>query len=318
MQLLECVPNFSEGRDKGIIDSIAHAMGTITGVNLLNIDTGETVNRTVITFIGPPAAVCTAAFAGIKRAAETIDMRRHRGVHPRLGSTDVCPLIPLANISDEEALNLADRLAQRVGTELRIPVYLYEKSAIKPHRKYLAQIRSGQYEGMAKKMHLPGWKPDYGPLDFNRQTGVTVIGVRDLLIAFNINLIGNVLPEALEIAKELRKNRASGRLRFCRALAWYLPEINRTQVTTNLTNYKVTALHTVFEQVKHLAQERGLQVTGSELVGMVPSEALIDAGRCYAGKEDRPPEELMALAVKQLNLNDLYPFHLTEKVLSTF
>jgi glutamate formiminotransferase/formiminotetrahydrofolate cyclodeaminase len=315
---MECVPNFSEGRDKHIIDSIASVIGAVAGIQLLDIDMGATVNRTVITFIGPPVAVCTAAFNAIKCAAEKIDMRRHHGVHPRLGSTDVCPLISLKNISDEEGLRLADGLAQRVGNELYIPVYLYEKSAKIPHRKHLAQIRSGQYEGMAEKMQLPGWQPDYGPLDFNDHVGVTVIGQRDLLIAFNINLKGNVLKAAREIVQKLHENRTSGQLKFYRVLAWYIPEIDRTQVTTNLTNYKKTALHTVFEEIKRLAEERELQVSGSELVGLVPSEALLDTGIYYAGEAHKSQKELMVLAVKRLNLNDLYPFEINKKVLPFF
>jgi glutamate formiminotransferase/formiminotetrahydrofolate cyclodeaminase len=318
MQLMECVPNFSEGRDKKVIHAIAGMIAGIPHAQILDIDMGFTVNRTVITFIGPPDAVSAAAFAAIECAVQKIDMRNHQGLHPRLGSTDVCPFVPIKGIAENEALVLVDNLAQRVGNELQIPVYLYEKSAKNPNRKNLAQIRSGQYEQGAIKIKRPDWQPDYGPAVFNSRTGVTVMGIRDYLIAFNINLKGNVLNDARKIVHQIRANRIKGTLQFCRVLSWYLPEINRTQVTTNLTNYKVTGMHAVFEEVKRLAESGGLQVTGSELVGLVPHDALLETGRFYAGTRDLLPEELFAVAVQKLNLNDLYPFDPKKKILGPF
>jgi glutamate formiminotransferase/formiminotetrahydrofolate cyclodeaminase len=318
MQLMECIPNFSEGRDKKVIDAIVGAISEIAGIRILDIDIGSTVNRSVITFVGPPETVSDAAYAAIKCAAQKIDMRRHNGLHPRLGSTDVCPFVPVKGITEESALLLVDTLAQRIGKELGIPVYLYEKSAKYPHRKDITPIRRGQYEKMAEKMRLPGWQPDHGPCEFNEHAGVTVMGVRDFLVAFNINIKGNVLEEAKQIARYLREQRTSGRLKFLKAMAWYLPEIDRTQVTTNLTNYKVTAIHTVFEEVKQMAVEKGFVVTGSEVVGMVPFDALIKTGQFYAGERNISQEDLTNLAVKCLNLNDLYPFNLTKKILGPF
>jgi glutamate formiminotransferase/formiminotetrahydrofolate cyclodeaminase len=315
---MECIPNFSEGRDKKVIDVIISVISDIAGIRILDVDMGATINRSVITFIGPPGAVCEAAFAAIKCAANKIDMRRHKGLHPRLGSTDVCPLVPVKGITEEKALFFMEALAQRVGKELGIPVYLYEKSAKYPHRKDITLIRRGQYEKMAEKMHLRDWQPDYGPGIFNVRSGVTVMGVRNFLIAFNINLKGNVLKDAEKIVKFLRAQRTSGRLQALKLMAWYLPEFDRTQVTTNLTNYRITGLHTVYEEVKRLAEEKGLSVTGSELVGMVPYEALLDTGLFYTGEQVTLPGELIESAVRGLNLNDLRLFDHSKKVLGPF
>lgn len=318
MQLMECVPNFSEGRDKTVIDSIAGVISGIDGVQIRDIDTGADVNRTVITFTGKPDPVCRAAFAAIKLASEKIDMRYHKGLHPRIGSTDVCPFIPLKDISISRAMKLVDDLARRVGEELKIPVYLYEKSTPYSHRQNISNIRRGQYERMAEKMLLSDWKPDFGPQRMNDRAGATVIGVRDLLIAFNVNFAGNVLEEAKEIVSHIRWLRESGKLVYIKVMAWYLAQRNTTQVTMNLTNYKKTALHDVYIEIGRFAKETGVRVTGSEIVGLVPENALIDAGRYYAGGKHMNRDDTIKLAVNRLKLNDLYSFDISKKILPGF
>jgi glutamate formiminotransferase/formiminotetrahydrofolate cyclodeaminase len=391
-KLIECVPNFSEGQDKDIITQITDQIKSVEGVRLLDVDPGFEMNRTVVTFIGSPAGIQEAAFKAIKKAAEVIDMTKHTGTHPRMGATDVCPFVPVSGVTTEECIQISEYVARRVGEELKIPVYLYEKSARIPQRQNLAFIRMGEYEGLEEKLKKPEWKPDYGPAKFNPCAGATVIGVREFLIAYNINLNTNDSKFATDIAFELREKGRSarrgntvpfyfkgqyilkykpdeypcgsceftaktmselikhchdlhdydlaellklndinpdnpegqsakkpGKFRHCKAIGWMVPEYNRTQISINLTNYKITSMHDVMEETRRLAQERGIVVTGSEIVGMVPFPALLESGKYYLRKQLRstgiPTEDILEMAVQSLGLCDVSDFNIQERVL---
>lgn len=340
--ILECVPNFSEGQDPAVIQQITDAITAVEGVKLLDVDPGHSTNRTVVTFVGHPAAVIEGAFQGIKRASQVIDMRRHQGTHPRMGATDVCPLIPISDLSAEEAVQYAHRLAQRVGEELGIPVYLYEKAAQEAKRQNLATIRAGEYEGFQKKILDPAWKPDYGPASFNAAAGQTVIGVRDFLVAYNINLNTQSVRRANSVAFDIREKgrvktdtglptgkplrnergeliREPGACKSVKAIGWYVPEYGIAQVSANLTNLKDTPVHLAFEAARASANARGLRVTGSELVGLIPKQALLDAGYYYLAQqrvsEGLSEEEVIHVAIKSLGLDELGPFDPQKKVI---
>lgn len=391
-KIIECVPNFSEGRNKDVIKKITDAIESVEGITLLNVDPGFEMNRTVVTFIGKPESVKEAAFRGMKTASELIDMRTHKGAHPRMGATDVCPFIPVSGITTEECIALSCEVGERVGRELGIPVYLYEKSARTPQRENLAIIRQGEYEGFAEKMKHPEWKPDYGPDVFNAESGATVIGVREFLVAYNINLNTREVKYATDIAYELREKGRSAReysatpfynkrpdiMKYkdgdfpcgtcdyhgktiqdtvthcmnehqydladllilnginaenpvgesvkkpglfsnCKAIGWMVPEFGRAQISINLTNYKITSMHQVLEATRKLAEERGIVVTGSEIVGMVPFAALYETGKYYLAKQGRstgvPWRDVLETAVQSLGLQDVNPFIIDERVL---
>lgn len=391
-KLIECVPNFSEGKNKNVIKQITDAIESVEGIKLLDVDPGEEMNRTVVTFIGSQEQVKEAAFRGIKKASEVIDMSKHKGSHPRMGATDVCPFIPVNGVSVEECIELSKEVAKRVGDELRIPVYLYEKSAQKPERQNLAIIRKGEYEGLEKKLKDKNWQPDFGPAEFNAKAGATVMGVREFLIAYNINLNTREPKHATDIAFELREKGRSareisddsfyyksekilkyekgkypcghhdfvgktidetiehckkehgydladileqhgidpkhpegesvkipGKFKYCKAIGWMVPEYDRAQISINLTNYKVTSMHHVLEEARKLAMERGLVVTGSEIVGMVPYQALLETGKYYLKLQHRsagvPIKDILETAVQSLGLNDVSEFKIEERVL---
>lgn len=391
-KLIECVPNFSEGKNKNVIKQITDAIESVEGIKLLDVDPGEEMNRTVVTFIGSPEQVKEAAFRGIKKASEVIDMSKHKGSHPRMGATDVCPFIPVNGVSVEECIELSKEVAKRVGDELRIPVYLYEKSAQKPERQNLAIIRKGEYEGLEKKLKDKNWQPDFGPAEFNAKAGATVIGVREFLIAYNINLNTREPKHATDIAFELREKGRSarelsddsfyyksekilkyekgkypcghhdfigktidetiehckkehgydladileqhgidpkhpegesvkipGKFKYCKAIGWMVPEYDRAQISINLTNYKVTSMHHVLEEARKLAMKRGLVVTGSEIVGMVPYQALLETGKYYLKLQHRsagvPIKDILETAVQSLGLNDVSEFKIEDRVL---
>ncbi len=338
-QLVECVPNFSEGRDKSIIDGITRSISAITGITLLDIDPGRETNRTVVTFAGEPEQILEAAFRGMKAAAELIDMRNHTGAHPRMGATDVCPIIPVSNITVEECVSLAEKLGDRVGRELGIPVYLYGHAARTPERIKLPDIRSGEYEALENKHKNDSlFIPDYGPKKFNPVSGATVIGVRDFLLAYNINLNTTDPRFARDIALSIRETgrakrdkkgiiirktdgspiKVPGRLKHCQAAGWYIDEYGYAQVTMNLTEYRSTGLHDAFDTVCEEADRLGLRVTGSEVVGLLPKKAVLDAGKYYlekAGKNTGVPEpEIVHSAVLSLGLNDTVPFKAQDKI----
>ena len=390
--LVECVPNFSEGRNPDIIKQITDVIEAVEGVKLLDVDPGKEMNRTVVTFVGTPTGVKKAAFNAIKKAAELIDMSKHHGSHPRMGATDVCPFVPVSGITTEECIELSKEVAKRVGEELGIPVYLYEKSAQKPNRTNLAIIRQGEYEALPEKLKDPEWKPDYGPAEFNPKAGATVIGVREFLIAYNISLNTRESKYATDIAFELREKGRSarrgnikpfyfkgeeilkyrqgsypcgscdfigksiqetidhcaekhkydlaallrlnginpekpegksvkkpGKFTHCKAIGWLVPEYDRAQLSINLTNYKITPMHAVLEETRKLAAERGLVVTGSEIVGMVPYPALLETGKFYLKKQGRsvgiPIRDILETAVQSLGLRDVGDFKIEERVL---
>jgi glutamate formiminotransferase/formiminotetrahydrofolate cyclodeaminase len=339
MALVECIPNFSEGRDRYVIKAITDKIEAVGGVTLLDVDPGEATNRTVVTFAGTPEAVVEAAFQAIKEAKELIDMSVHKGEHPRMGATDVCPLAPISGITVDDCVALAHRLAKRVGEELEIPIYLYEYAATSPQRKSLADIRKGEYEGLKDKLKDPNWTPDYGPARFDKRAGATVIGVREFLIAYNVNLNTRDKKLAQEIALSIRERgrakknkegrvlrdekgeiiRKKGNLKCVRAVGWYIDEYNRAQVSINLTNYKVTPLYRVFDECFKEAEKLGLRVTGSEIVGLIPKDALLETGRYYLlrqGKSSGVPEkELIRIAVQTLGLSELKPFIPEEKII---
>jgi glutamate formiminotransferase/formiminotetrahydrofolate cyclodeaminase len=338
-RIVECVPNFSEGRNQAIIEAIAKAIREVDGVMLLDIDAGKATNRTVYTFVGEPEPVLEAAFRAIRTAAELIDMSQHKGEHPRIGAADVCPFVPVAGVSMEECVRLAHLLARRVGEELGIPVYLYEEAATRPERKSLAEIRRGEYEGLREKLQDPQWRPDYGPAEFNPKTGATVIGAREFLIAYNVNLNTRDKRLAHEIALTLRETgrakrdaqgnilrdetgnpiREPGRLRAVRAVGWYIEEYGCAQVSMNLMNWRITPPHVAFEEVCREAERLGLRVTGSEVVGLIPLEPVLEAGRHFLRKQGKsagaPEAELVRLAVRSLGLNDVAPFDPSQKIL---
>ena len=391
-QLIECVPNFSEGQRPEIIKQITDEIEKVEGVRLLDVDPGYDMNRTVVTFIGNAKGVKEAAFNSIKKASELIDMSKHKGSHPRMGATDVCPFVPVSGITTEECIELSKEVAKKVGEELGIPVYLYEKSAAKPERENLAKIRQGEYEALEEKLKKPEWKPDFGPAKFNAKAGATVIGVREFLIAYNINLntredkyatdiafelrekgrsarqggdgpfyfksekilkyekdkypcgscdfIGKTIDETLKHCKEKHNYDLSelldlngidpkkpegqsvkipGKFKHCKAIGWNVPKYDRVQISINLTNYKVTAMQDVFDETEKLAAERGLRVTGSEVVGMVPYPALLETGKYYLRKQHRstgiPIRDILNTAVQSLGLNDVSEFKIEERVL---
>lgn len=337
-QLIECVPNFSEGNDLSIISQITEQVGSVEGVRLLNVDPGKATNRTVVTFVGPPEAVVEAAFRAIKKAGELIDMSKHQGEHPRMGATDVCPLVPVANISMEETVKWARQLAARVGAELRIPVYLYESAQENKDRSNLSVIRAGEYEGFFKKIKLPEWKPDYGPSEFDAKRGATVIGARDFLVAYNINLnttstrranaiafdvreAGRVKKENGKTVKDEKGNVITipGTLKSVKAIGWYIEEYGIAQISMNLTNINVTPIHIAFDEVCKKAEARGIRVTGSELVGLIPLHAMLDAGRYFLRKQHRSTgvseKELIRIAIKSMGLEELGPFKPEERII---
>ncbi len=315
MKLVECVPNFSEGRDEQAIASLARAGGDA----VLHVDPNPDAHRTVLTLAGEPNAVVEAAFQAASRAVEVIDMTRHQGAHPRLGAIDVCPLVPLAGVTLDECTQLARILGQRIGEELGLPVYLYGAAAVAPDRRRLAWIRRGGYEGLSARLEDPNFKPDFGPAKFNPRSGAAVVGARNILIAFNVNLDTDDLSLADEIARSIRTAGSPARLPDCQALGWLMPEYGRAQVSLNLTDYRVTPLHVAYETVKREARRRGREVTGSELVGMAPMEALLAAGRHYLAADRTAGEvgleELLASAIDGLGLASVRPFEPSSQVL---
>jgi len=390
--LIECVPNFSEGQNPEIIKQITDEIEKIEGVKLLDVDPGYEMNRTVVTFVGHPKGVKEAAFNSIKKASELIDMSNHTGSHPRMGATDVCPFVPVSGISTEECIKISEEVAERVGKELKIPIYLYEKSARTPERENLAKVRMGEYEALEEKLKKPEWKPDYGPAEFNAKAGATALGVREFLIAYNVNLNTGESKFATDLAFELREKGRSARrgnikpfyfkgreilkykdgdypcgtcdfngktidetikhckekhdydlaallelnainptkpegksvkkpglFDYCKAIGWMVPEYGRAQISINLTNYKITSMHDVLEATRELATERGIVVTGSEVVGMVPYPALLETGKYYLRKQSRstgiPNRDILELAVQSLGLSDVSDFNIDERVL---
>jgi len=340
--LIECVPNFSEGRDQNIIRQITDAIESVDGVSLLDVDPGASTNRTVVTFVGDLDAAVEAAFRGIKKAAELIDMRKHKGAHPRMGATDVCPFIPVSNVTWEEAIDCANRLGKRVGEELKIPVYLYDRAARDKSRSNLSIIRSGEYEGFFQKIKQAEWKPDFGPAVFNEKSGGTVIGVRDFLVAYNVNLNTKSVRRATSIAFDVREQgrvktedgmpsgkpvldsngepvRIPGMLKYVKAIGWFVKEYGIAQVSMNLTNTEETPLHVAFDACVEAASKLGLRVTGSEIVGMVPKKCLVDAGRYFLRKQrwsqGASEEELIDIAIRSMGLSELKPFEPKEKVI---
>jgi glutamate formiminotransferase/formiminotetrahydrofolate cyclodeaminase len=338
MQLIECVPNFSEGRNRKTIDAIADAIQSIEGVTLLDVDPGKSTNRTVMTFVGAPGAAVAAAFQAIARAAAMIDMRAHHGAHPRMGATDVCPLVPVAGLTMQDCAELARHLGKRVGDELGIPVYLYAAAASAPERRSLADIRAGEYEGLAERMN-GGFLPDFGPPQFNAKSGATVIGARPFLIAYNVNLNSRSQKLAHEIALAIREAgrarrdpsgavvkdaagktiKESGLLKACQAVGWYIDEYRRAQVSINLLDYRVTSIHQAFDECVRQAEQRGLRVTGSEIVGLTPLEPVLMAGRHYLARQGRctgvPEAELVECAVQSLGLSELSRFDPQAKII---
>ena len=341
-KLIECVPNFSEGKDMGIINSITAEIEAVEGVKLLDVDPGQATNRTVVTVVGTPDEVIEAAFRAVKKASELIDMRKHKGAHPRMGATDVCPLVPVANISMEEVVEYAHKLARRIGDELGISVYCYENAALKPERKNLANCRSGEYEGMAEKLRDPQWAPDFGPAELNAKSGVTAVGARDFLVAYNINLNTTSTRRANAIAFDIReKGRVKreghpltgkivkdekgdpvnipGSLKAVKGIGWFIEEYGIAQLSMNLTNISITPVHVAFDEACKKAAARGIRVTGSELVGLVPLKAMIDAGKYFLTKQQRSlgvsESELIKIAVKSMGLDELKPFNPKEKII---
>lgn len=331
-QLIECVPNFSEGRDMNIIKQITDAIESVEGVRLLNVDPGKATNRTVVTFVGEPGPVVEAAFRAIKTAGELIDMSKHKGEHPRMGATDVCPLIPISGISMEETAKYAQQLGNRVGKELGIPVYFYEAAQPKKERNNLSVIRAGEYEGYFKKIKLPEWCPDCGPAEYDVKRGATVIGARDFLVAYNINLNTTSTRRANAIAFDVREagrtekdakgniiKQTPGTLKSVKAIGWFIEEYDVAQISMNLTNINVTPVHIAFDEVCRKAEARGIRVTGSELVGLIPLHALLDAGKYFLRKQQRSvgvsESELIKIAVKSLGLDELGPFKPEERII---
>jgi glutamate formiminotransferase/formiminotetrahydrofolate cyclodeaminase len=339
--LIECVPNFSEGRDPSVIRRITDTIESVEGVTLLDVDPGRATNRTVVTFVGAPAAVLAAAVQAGRAAAESIDMRRHRGEHPRFGAMDVCPLVPVSGITMEETAELARDLARRLGEEVRLTVYCYGQAALHADRRDLAAVRAGEYEGLPARLADPAWAPDFGPAEFNPRSGATAVGARDFLIAYNVNLNTTSTRRANAVAFDVRERGrvkrhgdpltgeivrdASGEpvwepgtLASVKAIGWFIEEYGIAQVSMNLTDISVTPLHLAFEEVCEKAAARGIRVTGSEIVGLVPLRAMLDAGRYYLARQQRslgiPDEEIVHLAARSLGLDDLKPFDPHEKI----
>lgn len=340
--LIECVPNFSEGRDQTVIHRIAHAIESVESVRLLSVEPGKATNRTVYTFVGAPAPVVEAAVRAARVGSELIDMRRHRGEHPRMGALDVCPLVPVANITMEEVAQLAHQLAKRLADEVGLTIFCYEASATRPERQNLANIRAGEYEGLPAKLAKPEWKPDYGPAQFNQRSGATAVGARDFLIAYNVNLNTTSTRRANAIAYDIReKGRVKtddgtpsgkplldekgekiwtpGSLKAVKAIGWYIEEYGIAQISINLTNIGVTPMHVAFDECCRKAEARGVRVTGSELVGLAPLRAMLDAGRYFLRKQQRSTgvsdAELIKIAIRSLGLDDLAPFNPEEKII---
>jgi glutamate formiminotransferase/formiminotetrahydrofolate cyclodeaminase len=338
-KLVECVPNFSEGRDQAIIDSITGEIGRADGVTLLDVDPGADTNRTVVTMVGEPEAVLEAAFLAIRRAGQLIDMARHSGAHPRMGATDVCPFVPVSGLTMDDCAELARRLGKRVGEELGIPVYLYEHAASRPERQNLADVRQGEYEGLADREGDDFWVPDFGPARFNARSGATAIGAREFLIAYNINFNTRDKKPVNDIALEIRaagRNmrdengkfvrdengnpiKAPGKLKAVKAIGWYIEDYGVAQLSVNLTSHTTTPLHLLFETVREEARKRGLRATGSELVGLIPLDAILEAGRHYldlqGGSKGIPELDIVHIAVKSLGLDELYPFEPKKKII---
>ena len=344
-KIIECVPNFSEGRKLNKIKEITEAIESVDGVYLLDVDPGKATNRTVVTFVGEPENVIEAAFRGIKKASEVIDMRNHTGEHPRLGAADVCPLVPLANIEMAEVVEYARKLAKRVGEELKIPVFCYEFAAFAEERKNLANCRSGEYEALGKKITNEKWKPDFGPDQFSEKiakTGAIAIGARNFLIAYNINLNTSSVKLANAIAFDIRETgrikregnkqsgeivrnengrpvRIPGTLKKTRAIGWYIKEYGIAQVSINLTDFTQTPVHIAFEEASEKARQRGIRVTGSEVVGLIPLKAILDAGKYFLKKQklsvDIPDDHIIMAAIKSLGLDDLKPFDPKKKII---
>lgn len=341
-QIIECVPNFSEGRDMSVIKQITDQMKTVDGIKLLDVDPGAATNRTVVTIAGEPEQVIEAAFRAIKKAMEVIDMSKHKGEHPRFGATDVCPLVPISNITMEETVIYARKLAKRVGKELGIPVFCYENAAFIENRHNLANCRAGEYEGLPKKLSDPSWMPDFGPAEFLPRTGAVAIGARDFLVAYNVNLNTTSTRRANSVAFDIREkgrpmregNTVNGKivkdaqgnpinipgsLKACKAIGWFIEEYGIAQVSINLTNISITPVHIAFDEACKKAQERGMRVTGSELIGLAPLKVFIDAGKYFLEKQQRSTgvseTELIKIAVKSLGLDDLKPFNPSEKII---
>ena len=341
-QIIECVPNFSEGRDMAVIKKITDSIESVEGISLLDVDPGKDTNRTVVTFVGPPEEVVEAAFKAVKKASEVIDMSKHRGEHPRMGATDVCPLVPVTGISMDETVKYARKLAERIGSELSIPVYCYENAAYSDQRRNLANCRAGEYEGLKKKLADPGWKPDFGPAVFNARAGAIAVGARDFLVAYNINLNttstrranavafdvrerGRVKREGNPLTGKIIKEKGGnpvmipGSLKAVKAIGWYIEEYGIAQISMNLTNISVTPVHIAFDAVCRSAESSGLRVTGSELVGLIPLSAMLDAGRYFLKKQKRstgvPDSELIKIAVKSMGFDELNKFRPEEKII---
>ena len=338
-KIIECVPNFSEGRDMSVIDKITAEIKKVSGVKLLDVDPGYDTNRTVVTFVGEPEPVKQAAFAAVKKSHELIDMRHHKGAHPRFGACDVCPIIPVSGVTMDECVEIAHDLGKRLGEELDYPVYFYEYAATKPERRNLATVRSGEYEGLEAKLKDPNWKPDFGPAEFRPTKGATAVSARDFLIAYNINLNTTNAKKANAIALRLReqgypekdadgnpkldangkKIMCPGMFKNCKAIGWYVDDFKRAQISINLTNYHVTNMYHVFDAASKLAEEKGLRVTGSEIVGVLPKEALIEAGIHYLEKQGtcagQSEAELIKIAEQSLGLSDVVKFKPEEKII---
>jgi glutamate formiminotransferase/formiminotetrahydrofolate cyclodeaminase len=330
-RIIECVPNFSEGRDMVIIKHITDVIESVKGVKLLDVDPGRDTNRTVVTFVGDPESVSEAAFMAVKKASELIDMSKHKGAHPRMGATDVLPFIPVSGITMEETVIYARRVAERIGNELGIPVFCYENAAFSEQRKNLANCRAGEYEGLARKFADPLWKPDFGPAVHNIRSGATAVGARDFLVAFNVNLNTTSTRRANSIAFDVRekgrnvKNEKGesvnipGSLKNVKAIGWYIEEYGIAQISMNLTNISITPVHIAFDEVCRKADARGIRVTGSELVGLIPMKSMLEAGRYFLEKQQRstgiPDEELINIAIRSMGLNDIHPFKPEEKII---
>jgi glutamate formiminotransferase/formiminotetrahydrofolate cyclodeaminase len=341
-QIIECVPNFSEGRDMAVIQQITDQIKTVEGVRLLDVDPGAATNRTVVTIAGEPEQVIEAAFRAVKKAMEVIDMSKHSGAHPRFGATDVCPLVPIANITMEETVKYAHLLGERIGKELGIPVYCYEEAARIPERRNLAYCRSGEYEGLSQKLSDPAWRPDFGPAQFLPKTGAVAVGARDFLVAYNVNLNTTSTRRANAVAFDIREKgrpmregnpvtgkivkdekgnpvNIPGSLKACKAIGWFIEEYGIAQVSINLTNISITPVHVAFEEACKKAQERGMRVTGSEIVGLAPLKVFTDAGKYFLKKQNRSvgvsEAELIRIAVKSMGLDDLKPINPEEKII---
>ncbi|MBK8657304.1 MAG: glutamate formimidoyltransferase [Bacteroidetes bacterium] len=330
-KIIECVPNFSEGRDMNIIKQITDAIESVEGIKLLNTDPGKGTNRTVVTFVGDEKSVVEAAFRGISKAAELIDMSKHSGAHPRFGATDVCPFIPIANATMDDCIACARELGQRVGNQLNIPVYLYEFAATAPHRKNLANVRAGEYEGIAEKIKQPEWKPDFGKSEWNERSGNIAIGARNFLIAYNVNLNTTSTRRANSVAFDVREQGRKvkdpngvdviqpGKCKSVKGIGWYIPEYGVAQVSMNLTDIQATPVHIAFDECVNSAHQRGMRVTGSELIGLIPLQSMLDAGKYFLEKQQRSigvsEDELIKIAVKSMGLDELVPFEPRKRII---